>query len=140
MASSLRRLIDLPGVADLEYKALMKPAYARPEGRAEFPEIDAVSTDLFGLTADQADEVERPAGWDGIDTQSVQQQVDAFEAVGWDLTDNKRRPLRMFSQFNVQLWLALRGVAGSLPFVPENDKPEGWVTALEREAARFKKR
>jgi hypothetical protein len=140
MASSLRRLIELPGVADLEYKALMKPAYARPEGRADFPEIDAVSLDLFGLTADQADEIERPAGWDGIDTQSVQQQVDAFEAVGWDLTDNKRRPLRMFNQFNVQLWLALRGVAGSLPFVPEDDKPEGWVTALEREAARFRKR
>jgi hypothetical protein len=140
MANSLRRLIDLTGVADLEYKALMKPAYARPEGRAEFPEIDAVSMDLFGLTADQADEVERPAGWDGIDTQGVQQQVDAFEAAGWDLTDNKRRPLRMFGQFNVQLWLALRGVAGSLPFVPEDDKPEAWVTALEREAARFKKR
>ena len=140
MANSLRRLIDLTGVADLEYKALMKPAYARPEGRAEFPEIDAVSMDLFGLTADQADEVERPAGWDGIDTQGVQQQVDAFEAAGWDLTDNKRRPLRMFGQFNVQLWLALRGVAGSLPFVPEDDKPEAWVTALEREAARFRKR
>ena len=140
MANSLRRLIDLPGVADLEYKALMKPAYAQIEGRAEFPEIDAVSMDLFGITADQADEVERPAGWDGIDTQSVQQQVDAFEAAGWDLTDNKRRPLRMFGQFNVQLWLALRGVAGTLPFVPEDDKPEAWVTALEREAARFKKR
>ena len=140
MANSLRRLIDLPGVADLEYKALMKPAYAQIEGRAEFPEIDAVSMELFGITADQADEVERPAGWDGIDTQSVQQQVDAFEAAGWDLTDNKRRPLRMFGQFNVQLWLALRGVAGTLPFVPEDDKPEAWVTALEREAARFRKR
>jgi hypothetical protein len=140
MANSLRRLIDLPGVADLEYKALMKPAYAQIEGRAEFPEIDAVSMELFGITADQADEVERPAGWDGIDSQSVRQQVDAFEAAGWDLTDDKRRPLRVFNQFNVQLWLALRGVAGSVPFVPEDDKPEGWVTALEREAARFKKR
>ncbi|HEX4199260.1 MAG TPA: hypothetical protein VHZ26_17625 [Caulobacteraceae bacterium] len=140
MANSLRRLIDLPGVDDLEYKALMKPAYARPEGRAEFPEIDAVSMNLFGITADQADEVERPAGWDGIDTQSVPQQVEAFEAAGWDMTDAKRRPLRMFNQFNVQLWLALRGVAGQLPFVPEDDKPEGWVTALERDAARFRKR
>ena len=40
----LRRLIDLPGVADLEHKALMKPVYASPEGRAEFPEIDACSS------------------------------------------------------------------------------------------------
>jgi hypothetical protein len=137
---ALRRLIDLAGMADLEHKALMKPAYGRPDGRAEFPEIDEVSTALFGLTADQADEVERPAGWDGIDTEGVPQQVDAFEAAGWDVTDNKRRPLRMFAQFNVQLWLALRGVAGTLPFVPEDDKPEAWVTALEREAARFRKR
>ncbi len=138
--ASLRRLIDLPGIADLEHKALMKPAYARSEGRAEFPEIDEVSMALFGLTADQADEIERPAGWDGIDTEGVPQQVDAFEAVGWDVTDNKRRPLRMFPQFSAQLWLALRGVAGALPFVPEDDKPEAWVTALEREAARFRKR
>ena len=46
---ALRRLIDLPGVADLEHKALMKPAYAVPEGRAEFPEIDACSLAIFGL-------------------------------------------------------------------------------------------
>jgi hypothetical protein len=138
--ASLRRLIELAGMADLEHKALMKPAYAQPEGRAEYPEIDALSLELFGITADQAEETPRPADWDGIETKPVPQQVDAFEAAGWDVTDAKRRPLRMFSQFNQQLWLALRGVAGSLPFVPENDKPEGWVTALEREAARFRKR
>ncbi len=139
-APALRRLIDLAGVAELEHKALMKPAYASPEGRADYPEIDALSLDLFGLTADQADEIVRPADWDGIETRPVAQQVEAFEAAGWDVTDNKRRPLRLFAQFNQQLWLALRGVAGTLPFVPENDKPEAWVTALEREAVRFKRR
>ncbi|HZC18067.1 MAG TPA: hypothetical protein VE309_15035 [Caulobacteraceae bacterium] len=138
--TALRRLIDLPGMADLEHKALMKPAYSRPEDRAEFPEIDALSLELFGITADQAEAVERPADWDGIEDKPVPRQVDAFEAAGWDVTDAKRRPLRMFGQFNQQLWLALRGVAGALPFVPEDDKPEGWVTALEREAARFRKR
>jgi hypothetical protein len=140
MAETLRRLIDLPGVADLEYKALMKPAYASVEGRAEYPEIDACSMELFGVTAAQAEETERTADWDGIENKPVLQQVEAFEAAGWDMTDAKRRPLRMFSQFNLQLWLALRGVAGTLPFVPDDAGPEGWVTALEREAARFKKR
>jgi hypothetical protein len=136
----LRRVLDLPGVSELEYKALMKPAYAGVEGRAEFPEIDACSLALFGLTADQADDTPRPAGWDGIERRPLREQVEAFEAAGWDATDDKRRPLRMFSQFNVQLWLALRGVAGSVPFVPEDNKPESWVSALERDAARFRKR
>jgi hypothetical protein len=137
---SLRRLIDLPGVADLEYKALMKPAYAAPEARAEFPEIDECSLKIFGLTADQAEDTPRPPDWDRIERKPIPQQVDAFEAAGWDVTDDKRRPLRMFGQFNQQLWLALRGVAGELPFAPEDDTPDPWGAGLAAEAKRFKKR
>ena len=37
---ALRRLIDLPGVNDLEYRALLKRDFAEPEARAEFPEIE----------------------------------------------------------------------------------------------------
>lgn len=136
----LRRLIDLPGVADLEHKALMKPAYASPEGRAEFPEIDECSRAIFGLTADEAEAAPRPAGWDGIETKPVGQQVFAFEDAGWDMTDDKRRTLRMFNQFNQQLWLALRGVAGVLPFQPEDDTPDPWGSGLAAEAKRFKRR
>jgi hypothetical protein len=136
----LRRLIELPGIDALEVKALMKPAYAEPEARADFPEIDALSLELFGLTADQAEEVERPEGWDGIERKPIPQQVLAFEDAGWDVTDNRRRPLRMLGQFNQQLWLAVRGVAGRLPFQPENDKPEAWASSLAAEAARFRKR
>ena len=139
-APRLRRLIDLPGVADLEYKALMKPAYASPEGRAEFPEIDACSLTLFGLTAQQAEDAPRPADWDKIERRSIAEQVVAFEAAGWDVTDNKRRPLRMLSQFNQQLWLALRGVAGALPFAPVDDEPDPWGSTLATEAARFRRR
>lgn len=136
----LRRLIDLPGVADLEHEALMKPAYASLEGRAEFPEIDACSSKLFDLTADQAEAAARPADWDKVEHRPIAEQVAAFEAAGWDVTDNKRRPLRMFSQFNQQLWLALRGVAGELPFAPVDDEPDPWGSALAREAARFRRR
>ena len=44
----LRRLIDLPGIAELERKALMKPAYADEACRAEFPEIDETALKAFG--------------------------------------------------------------------------------------------
>ena len=141
MTSRLRRLIDLPGIADLETKALMKPAYAEPESRAEFPEIDACSLELFKLTADQAEDVERPADWDRIDRRPIPEQVAAFEAAGWDVTDNKRRPLRMLGHFNQQLWLALRGVAGELPFQPDDETPpDNWGSNLAADAARFRRR
>ena len=133
---ALRRLIDLPGIAELEDKALMKPRYADVDARGEFPEIDACSRELFGLTADEADDIARPEGWDRIERKPVREQVDAFEAEGWDVTDAKRRPLRMFGHFNVQLWLAARGVAGSLPFQAEKE-PDELRVSLAKEAASF---
>ena len=136
--SPLRRLIDLPGIADLEFKALMKPRYAEPEGRAEFPEIDETSRALFGLTADEAEEVERPEGWDKIDWKGEREQVAAFEAEGWDVTDDKLRPLRMLEHFNVQLWLALRGVAGSLSIQTEDEDDHG-AASLAAEVKRFQR-
>src|SRR4051812_24631373 len=128
MASTLRRLIELPGVAQLEFKAVMKREFAEPEARAEHPELDEVSTKIFSLTADQAEATPRPADWDDIDTKATPVQVEAFEAAGWDVTDDKRRPLRTLTHWNQQLWLAIRGVAGTLPFVPvEDDAAEkGW--------------
>ena len=136
----LRRLIDLPGVADLEYRALLKREFAEPEARAEFPEIDECSKAIFDLTAEEAEAHPRPAGWDGVETRPIPQQVTAFEAEGWDVTDDKRRPLRTFGHFNQQLWLALRGVAGSLPFQPEDNTPDPWGASLAAEATRFRKR
>ena len=134
----IRRLIDLPGVRDLEYKALMKPRMADVDARPEFPELDECSTALFGLTADEADEVERPPGWDRIDLKPERDQVAAFEAEGWDVTDDKRRPLRLLGHFGTQLWLATRGVAGTLPFIPDA-KPAALSSSLAAEAARFRR-
>ena len=138
--TALRRLIDLPGIADLETKALMKREFAEPEARAEFPEIDACAKALFGLTADEAEAVERPAGWDNIETKPPSAQVFAFEDAGWDVTDANRRPLRVLGHFCGPLWLAVRGVAGELPFQPESNEPEAWVSKLAAEAKRFRKR
>jgi hypothetical protein len=142
MSSSpaLRRLFDLPGISELELKAVMKPAYREPQARAEFPEIDACSRAIFGLTADEAEATPRPADWDGIEHRPIGEQVSAFEAAGWDVTDNKRKPIKMFEHFNQQLWLAVRGVAGALPFHAKDAKPESWVSKLEAEASRFRKR
>jgi hypothetical protein len=137
---ALRRLIDLPGVADLEFRAVMKREFADPEARAEHPELDDCSRALFKITADEAEAVPRPADWDGVETQPTPKQVFAFEDAGWDVTDDKRRPLRILGHFNQQLWLALRGVAGELPFQPDDDTPDRWVTNLAAEAARFRKR
>ena len=136
----LRRLIDLPGVKDLEFRAVMKRDFAEPEARAEFPEIDACSTAIFGLTADDAEDAPHPADWDHIEAKAVPVQVAAFEDAGWDVTDDKRRPLRVLGHFNAQLWLAIRGVAGTLPFQAESGEPEAWVSKLEAEAKRFRKR
>jgi hypothetical protein len=136
----LRRLIDLPGVAELERKAVMKREFAEPEARAEHPEIDACSTALFGLTADEAEAVERPAGWDDIETKPPAAQVFAFEDAGWDVLDDKRRPLRMLGHFSAPLWLAIRGVAGQLPFRPEGAESDALMSKLEAEARRFRKR
>jgi len=136
----LRRLIDLPGVDALEYRAILKRDFAEPQARAEFPEIDACTSALFGLTADEAEALPRPEGWDDIECKAPAVQAAAFEALGWDVTDEKRRPLRVLGHFSGPLWLALRGVAGSLPFVPESDAPQAWVSKLEAEAKRFRKR
>ena len=140
MTDAPRRLIDLPGVDALEYQAILRREFAEPEARAEYPEIDACALALFGLTADEADQTPRPTGWDDIETKAPAVQVAAFEAQGWDVTDNKRRPLRVLGHFSGPLWLALRGVAGSLPFQPESREPEAWVSKLEAQAKRFQKR
>jgi hypothetical protein len=137
---ALRRLIDLPGVKDLEYKALLKRDFAAPEARAEFPEINACVSALLGLTADEAEAVERPTDWDDIENQPPAAQVAAFESEGWDVTDDKRRPLRVLGHFCAPLWLAIRGVAGTLPFQAESMAPEAWMSKLEAEAKRFRKR
>lgn len=136
----LRRLIDLPGLKELEQKALMQPRYADADARAQFPEIDDCSRAVFGLTQDEADDVPRPEGWDKIDRRPTREQVEAFEAEGWDVTDDKRRPLRVLGHFSAPLWLAVRGVAGTLPFQPESTEPEAWMSKLEAEAKRFRKR
>jgi hypothetical protein len=140
MSAPLRRLIDLPGVNDLELKALMKPRYADEAHRSEFPDIDDCARLAFGLSVEEAEAVALPADWDGIDRLEGQDRIDAFEAEGWDVTSDRRKPLRMLDQFALSLALAMRGVAGELPFQPDDDTPEPWGAGMAAEAARFRKR
>jgi hypothetical protein len=144
-ARPLRRLIDLPGVDALELKALMKPRLADPDERHEHPEVDETARAAFGLTLDEAEAVDLPADWPAalgrLDRQSPLELVDAFEAEGWDVTDAKRKPLRVLPLFALPLALAARGVAGELPFAAEPDHPTtDWGSSLKADAARFRKR
>ena len=135
-----RRLIDLDGMAELERRALMAPRLADEDARDTHPELDALSRALFGITADDADATARPAGWDGIDRRPLRDQVEAFEREGWDVTDDRRRPLRTLSHFHVALWLAIRGVAGRLPFTapPTDEGSSAWEQTLRAQAKRFR--
>lgn len=137
----LRRLIDLPGVDDLELKALMTPRIADPDERHEFPEVDAAVVAALKLTPDEAEAVALPADWDRIERLDPADMVDAFAAEGWDVTDNRRKPLRTLRHFALPLALAMRGLAGELPFVAEPDQPTtSWGSSLKAEASRFRKR
>ncbi|MBU1538225.1 MAG: hypothetical protein KKC29_13740 [Alphaproteobacteria bacterium] len=141
----LRRLIDLPGIDDLEMKALMKPRAADPDERHEFPEIVAAVEETaraaFGLTPDEAEAVVRPADWDGIERLEPAEMVAAFAAEGWDVADARRKPLRMLGWWALPLALAMRGVAGEVPFHAEPDQPvTDWGSNLKAEATRFRKR
>ncbi len=138
MTAPLRRLIDLPGVRDLETRALMKPQYADDDAREHFPDINDCCRALFGVTADEAEDLPRPADWDRVERRPIAQQVTAFEAEGWDVTDDKRRPLRMLGHLSGPLWLAVRGVAGDLPFQPD-EAPDKLASSLAAEAARFRR-
>lgn len=137
----LRRLIDLPGIDDLELKALMKPRAADPDERDAYPEIAETARAAFGLTPDEAEAVALPADWDGIERLDPADMVEAFAAEGWDVLDGRRKPLRMLAHWALPLALAMRGVAGTLPFHAEPDQPvTDWGSNLKADATRFRKR
>jgi len=137
----MRRLIDLPGMADLEAKALMKPRMADLGAEAEFSEIDAACKLAFGISVTEADAIDRPAGWDNIENKSTAVQAEQAEAKGMDVTD-KRRTLRMLAVIAPPMWLALRGVAGALPFqadTSEEDEAAALMAGLAKDASTFRK-
>ncbi len=137
----LRRLIDLPGIDALELKAVMKPRIADPDSGETIPEIAETARAAFGLTPDEAEAVVRPADWDGIERLEPAEMVEAFAAEGWDVADARRKPLRMLGWWALPLALAMRGVAGEVPFHAEPDQPvTDWGSNLKAEATRFRKR
>ncbi len=46
----------------------------------------------------------------------------------------------MLRRLGPPLWLAIHGVAGSLPHAPEDDRPSDWASRLAADAAKFRKR
>ncbi len=141
----MRRLADLPGVDALELKALMKPRLADPDLVHEHPEVDAVAVEAFGLSLEAAEATPLPPDWPDplkdLHRRSPAELAEAFEAEGWDVTDKRRKPLRVLPILALPLALAARGVAGRLPFAAEPDHPvTDWGASLKAEAGRFRKR
>ena len=141
----MRRLADLPGVDALELKALMKPRLADPDLVHDHPEVDAVAVEAFGLSVEAAEATPLPADWPDhlrdLHRRSPAELAEAFEAEGWDVTDKRRKPLRLLPILALPLALAARGVAGQLPFAAEPDHPTtDWGASLKAEAGRFRKR
>ena len=96
MSAPLRRLFDLPGVADLERAAVLKPLPGIGEVRPPDPDVDACAKALFGLTPDEAEAVARPDDWDGIEDRPVPRQVTAFEDAGLERPEEVTRTGRGF--------------------------------------------
>ena len=97
------------------------------------------------LTLDEAEATPLPPDWPdhlkALHRQSPADLVEAFETEGWDVTDKRRKPLRMLPILALPLALAARGVAGQLPFAAEPDHPTtDWGASLKAEAGRFRKR
>ncbi len=58
------------------------------------------------------------------------------------MTDDKRRPLRTLVHFSAPMWLAIRGVAGAVPFVAvdeEGKAEKAMMSSLAADALRFKR-
>jgi hypothetical protein len=139
-----RRLRDLPGLDALELAALMKPRLADPDQRHDHPQVDEAVQAAFGLTLDQAEATALPPDWPDhltrLDRKTPAELVEAFEQEGWDVTDGKRKPLRILPLMALPLALAIRGVAGTLPFQPEPEvRSTDWGRALAADAKRFRK-
>jgi len=114
-------------IRDLEaHRRMIVDRLAPADARAAFASLLAWF-DLFrGLTA----RVQDPRG----------ELVFAFEDAGWDVTE-KRRPLRMLGHYALPLWLAIRGVAGELPFqAPPAEASDNWATGMAADAKAFRKR
>lgn len=161
------RLLDLPGIRDLENLHLLNDnAHV---GIAEQDKlsnrIDDVSVKYFGITEPETyyafpDDFEELKRSEPEEAYRLQDERDEFEAqffcnanrpfrdllsylqnLGWDLTDENGRPLRLLERFARQIEAAAKGLVegAHLPSVKAvND--EKWETNLAEAAKQYVKR
>ena len=105
------KLIDLPGIRTLELEELVRAGSRQIFEYEEFASRCAeVGRQLFGFV--RGDILE---SWSDMDTMSDQEGVEHLRKLGWDLTDDHDKPLRITQHL---LWLinaVATGAEGSPP-------------------------
>ncbi len=102
----------------------MKRDFAEPEARAEFPSWTSARSSSSRSPPTRRRTSRAPRAGTGRAPADPRPGGRASRRRAGTRPTDKRRPLRIFGHFNQQLWLAIRGVAGSLPFQAESDEPE----------------
>lgn len=135
-----RRLIDLPGVRDLENAMVLHLRVRGPAGELN-DRFDEVSKRLFGTTQAEAlpqepevDEDDDQAVWDAYDALLTKIMDPDWAALGWDVRDDLGRELLVLPHFSMQLAAAALGAAGQLPSEDQPVEPAKLEASLAAEA------
>lgn len=133
----LRRLIDIGGVRDAESRIVLDKSLAARSAGWDGT-FDALSVELFGVTAEQVDQREYAFEGDEMATWCREcfepDAVSLFRRHGWDVTDDYGHELMVLTHLKDQFLAAIHGKAGAhLPGVGTD--PESWGRRLQQEAS-----
>lgn len=137
MVGDIKRLRDLPGVAQIEGWCQVPSYFDDRNIRDTLYEIDRVSISFFCLSYNDADyddwdweEDENPpseAEWETRLSNSMKPYSDTqpfWEAIGWDITDGKGCELDCAHYFAKQIILAESGWLEGVEFTPNGSGSE----------------
>jgi hypothetical protein len=148
----LKKLLEQPGVSDLEREAVLDPRLAT-ESSFDDAKVQRASRKAFGFRADETpnallealsqgredldyEEDFEPIWSEMEDTLAVDdyQLVALFNGLGWDVTDERGRPLLVLGHFKYPLYLVANNI---VPLRAQPVSNEDWEAALKQAAAKF---
>ncbi|MBI1198687.1 MAG: hypothetical protein GC203_12555 [Phenylobacterium sp.] len=128
---------ELPGIADLERRALLEPQLRSLVGAVTCPEFDQSALELFGTTSPDFQEGLGDDDWTGIYgdlPEDDREMVAYFATKGWVVSDGYGRPSYMLEPY---LLLLCGHLAGKLPLNAQVSAAR-WGSNLAEEAKRFR--